>query len=166
MGQTPTLYCPLFLLSLCAKWGGYLWDRGRRIRWFWFVPAFMLGYGSVISCLGCSQNFNLQSIVPCGKFGHLSAFCPVAVFPSWLLPPFSIFSSTKQFYLALLLHIKWTEHFSKMCFPFLCSSYTACHRRSYQTFINGVLIVLSVSPSMFSCLSSWWLIVDLIDRQI
>lgn len=42
----------------------------------------MLRNGSIVSCFGCSQTFNLQSILPCGQFGHLSAFCPLAVFPS------------------------------------------------------------------------------------
>lgn len=66
----------------------------------------MLGNDSIVSGLGYSRTFNLQSILPCGQFGHLAAFCPVAAFPFWLLPSFSIFRSTKQFYLALNFHTK------------------------------------------------------------
>lgn len=131
---------------------------------FGLVLLLSLGNVSMISCLGCLQTFNLQSTLPCGQFGHLTTF--FSCFSFLVITPFSIFRSTKQFYLDLNFHTKWTKLFSKMGFPFLCSSYTACHRKSYHSFINGVLSFLSISPSMFSCLSSWWLIADLIDWQM
>lgn len=62
--------------------------------------------------LGGYKTSTLQSVSSCGQFGHLSAFCAVALFPPWLLHTFPSLEVPRAVLTELLISIVSEDGFS------------------------------------------------------